>query len=251
MDHEARAEALRREADELLYDRGLLAMAERIGETFVAGSYFYDLMSWRDLDLYIDAPEVSIGDFFALGAELTERLGGWKSFFTDTRSRSHDGPGARENKDPRRRLRGLYWGVRLGDTRRGAWKFDIWAVDRATFELTVRQAHSFVQRLTERSRAAILRIKEPYWDGPRYPGTIRSWMVYEAVLDAGVGSIAEFEAYMADRGDPFGDPLLESYLTDAPAPNRAHGPGLTGTGPNGTELGDAGLGGLEPGSRGS
>jgi len=177
-----RAAQIRREGDTVLHERGLFAMARRLGETFVGGSYFFDLMVWRDLDLYIKAPDVSIGDFFSLGAAVTERFGAWKSFFTDNRA-----------CDPS----GLYWGIRLGDLRQGAWKFDIWAVDAARFDHTVLQAHQFVDRLTADSRDAILRIKAQYWDDPRYRGTITSAAIYEAVLDSGVRTVADFETYMA------------------------------------------------------
>lgn len=35
-------------------------------------------MVWRDLDLYIKAPDVSTADFFSLGTEVTERFDAWK-----------------------------------------------------------------------------------------------------------------------------------------------------------------------------
>ena len=184
METHDRLAQVRREADAVLHERGLLAMTRRLGETFVGGSYFSDLMVWRDLDLYIKAPNVSISGFFSLGAEVTERFGAWKSFFTDNRA-----------GDPK----GLYWGFRLGDLRRGAWKFDIWSVDATQFERSVLQAHEFVDRLTPEFRDAILRIKEQYWDDPRYRGTITSATIYEAVLDSGVRTVAEFDAYIADR----------------------------------------------------
>jgi len=180
-----RAAQIRREAESVLHGQGLLAMAQRLGETFVGGSYFLDLMVWRDLDLYIKAPDVSIADFFSLGADVTAHFGAWKSFFTDNRAR-----------DPR----GLYWGIRLGDLREGAWKFDIWAVDAARFDDTVHQAGTFIDRLTAESRGAILQIKAKYWDDPRYRGTVTSATIYEAVLDAGVRTIAEFETYLARAG---------------------------------------------------
>lgn len=180
-----RAVQIRHEAETVLHGQGLLAMAQRLGETFVGGSYLLDLMVWRDLDLYIKAPDVSISDFFSLGAEVTERFGAWKSFFTDNRA-----------GDPR----GLYWGIRLGDPREGAWKFDIWAVDAARFDDVVQQAGKFVDRLTAESRDAILQIKEKYWDDPRYRGTITSATIYAAVIDSGVRTVAEFETYLARAG---------------------------------------------------
>jgi len=46
-------EALRREADELLKDRGLEALLSAHGLVRPTGSYVLRLMAWRDLDLYL------------------------------------------------------------------------------------------------------------------------------------------------------------------------------------------------------
>ncbi|MEQ7126991.1 hypothetical protein ABN034_20950 [Actinopolymorpha sp. B11F2] len=178
------AARLRREADAVLEEQGLLAIARPLGETFVGGSYFYDLMTWRDLDLYINAPDVSIEDYFAFGAKVTVRFHAWKAFFTDSRTEG----------------RGLYWGVRLGDTRSGAWKFDIWAVDATQFEEASAGARALVRRLTPETRDAILHIKDAYWSDPRYRDTITSASIYAAVLDDGVRTIAEFEEYVSCPG---------------------------------------------------
>jgi hypothetical protein len=178
------AALLRLEADATLEDAGLLTMARRLGATFVGGSYFYDLMTWRDLDIYINAPNAGLEDFFALGAEVAKGFHAWKAFFTDSRT-----------ADPA----GLYWGIRLGDLRQGAWKFDIWAVEPDRFDRTVADARAFVDRLTPETRHAILRIKDSYWSDPRYRDTITSADIYEAVLDKGIRTVGEFETYIAVR----------------------------------------------------
>jgi hypothetical protein len=177
------AARLRREAAVMLEEQGLLAVARQLGETFVGGSYFYDLMTWRDLDIYIKAPHVSTADYFALGAEVTARFQARKAFFTDDRA---DG-------------QGLYWGIRLGDLRQGAWKIDIWAVDGTRFEEATVKAREFVRRLTTETRDAILGIKDAYWRDPRYRNTITSVTIYDAVLDGGVRTAAEFEEYAASQ----------------------------------------------------
>jgi hypothetical protein len=60
----------------------------------------------------------------------------------------------------------------------------------------VHQAGKLVDRLTAESRDAILQIKAKYWNDPRYRGTVTSAMIYEAVLDSGVRTVAEFETYL-------------------------------------------------------
>lgn len=82
-------------------------------------------MVWRDLDLSVEAPGVTIADFFELGTHVTERRGSPSSATTG---------------------RGVACGLRLGELANGAWTFGIWAVDR--FASVVAQAHEFVDRLT-------------------------------------------------------------------------------------------------------
>lgn len=61
------------------------------------------------------------------------------------------------------------------------------------------QTRRFTDRLAPESRDAILRIKERYWDDPRYRGAVASATIYEAVLDFGVRTVVEFDAYIAGR----------------------------------------------------
>lgn len=173
--------SLRREADLILYRQGLASMTQRVGEIFVGGSYFFDLMVWRDLDIYIRAPEVTLDDFFDLGARITKHFDAWKAFFTN--NRDADSPG-------------LYWGIRLGDHRKAAWKLDIWAIDDAAFDQRIQHAQAFVDRLTPKTRAAILEIKQHYCNDPRYRDTITSASIYQAVLDHGVTTPAQFQAHL-------------------------------------------------------
>ena len=59
---------LRREANTLLADRGPL-LAE-YGTVHLSGSYALQLMTWRDLDIYMEAPNVSVDAYFDLGRRI-------------------------------------------------------------------------------------------------------------------------------------------------------------------------------------
>lgn len=64
--------ALKGEADHILYELGFLHRLNRFGSTVVSGSYFLEVMTWRDLDLYlaVDADEMDEAAFFDLGKEI-------------------------------------------------------------------------------------------------------------------------------------------------------------------------------------
>jgi hypothetical protein len=73
--------ALRAEADDLLARTGLQDLLGRSGTVHLSGSYALRLMTWRDLDIYLDAPGMTVAEFFALGSRITELLDPWKMFF--------------------------------------------------------------------------------------------------------------------------------------------------------------------------
>lgn len=175
----SRSTSIQREANEFLQQE-LSDLLDKYGEVFVGGSYFYDLMVWRDLDIYMKAPTITIHEFFQLGAEITERSAAVKSYFTNNRGQNPNG---------------LYWGIRLGDTRAGAWKLDIWAVDEPDYQRHVDYAQTIRQRLTSETRALILQIKDAYWQSAAYRNQITSHVIYEAVLDQKVKSLEEFQQY--------------------------------------------------------
>jgi len=111
---------IRGEASRLLHSGGLQGILERHGIVVPTGSYYLDLMAWRDLDLYLIEDDASAEDFFLLGAEINSLLGPVKMSFRNELIGQAEGLPA-----------GLYWGVYLGDERAGAWKIDIWCVSES------------------------------------------------------------------------------------------------------------------------
>ena len=79
--------ALRAEADDLLVRTGLKDLLSRSGTVHVSGSHALRLMTWRDLDIYLEAPGMMVSEFFALGSRITALLDPWKMFFTNNRGR--------------------------------------------------------------------------------------------------------------------------------------------------------------------
>jgi len=148
---------------------------------FVGGSYNYGLMCWRDLDVYVLDPQHDLKKCFDIGYELTRSLSAPKSRFTNNLG-----------ADPN----GLYWGIKLGDERRGAWKLDLWFLDAPGYEKHSKYCDDLRLRLTPETRSAILEIKEMYWQRPEYRNTITSDLIYRAVLDHGVGTVRDFETFL-------------------------------------------------------
>ncbi len=180
MGHMDNAE-LKREAD-LLIDRcGLAELLAAYRGWFVGGSYSYDLMCWRDLDIYILDPTYDLRRCFDVAYELTRRLPAYKSRFTNSIGGEPSG---------------LYWGIRTGDVRRGAWKLDVWFLNESGYEEHSAYSSRMRERLTPQSRANILAIKEAYWQHPSFRAHITSDQIYRAVLDHGVSTVTDFERFL-------------------------------------------------------
>jgi hypothetical protein len=179
-DHLKLDEELRAEAGELLAG-GLQAILGQYGRVHVSGSYRLQLMTWRDLDIYLECPSMSESQCFALGGEVCGLLRPRKMFFTDNRD-GHD------NSVPR----GMYWGIRVGELGSGGWKVDLWIVQPETCAGLVDFAERIASRLTPALRGRILAIKSVICHHPEYRKSITSSMIYEAVLDGRVITARDF-----------------------------------------------------------
>ncbi|HVG18512.1 MAG TPA: hypothetical protein VNI02_05620 [Blastocatellia bacterium] len=174
---------LKTEADALILGCGLPELLAAYPRWFIGGSYSYDLMCWRDLDVYALDPPRDLKRCFEVGYELTSRLAAKKSYFTNN-----------VGGEPS----GLYWGIRLGDARQGAWKLDIWFLDLSDYERHEAYSSGMRERLTTENRSIILAIKEAYWRRPSYRDTVTSDMIYRAVLDNGVKTVSDFDRFVKE-----------------------------------------------------
>ena len=173
---------LKAEADLLIQECRLPELLAAYARWFVGGSYSYDLMCWRDLDVYVLDPTHDLKRCFEIAYELTSRLAAKKSRFTNN-------VGSEPN--------GLYWGIKLGDERQGAWKLDVWFLDVVSYERHAHYSASMRGRLTTENRLVILEIKEAYWRRPEYRDTITSDQIYCAVFEDGVRNVTDFERFLA------------------------------------------------------
>ena len=179
---------LRTEADALLESRGLRRLIEQHAPIHVVGSYALELMVWRDLDVLMDAPGITVEEFFDLGKSITTALSPWKMFFTN--NRDHEGA-----PEPR----GLYWGIRLGDIKTGSWKIDLWAFEPEDTRQKILEYEHLKGRLNQQNRLTILRLKSQLWRDARYRDQVTSQDIYHAVLEHKAHSLADFWSYIRSK----------------------------------------------------
>jgi hypothetical protein len=181
--------ALRAEAEGLL-SSGLHDILNSYGDVRVVGSYSLHLMAWRDLDIEIVREPVDRRSFFELGYRIADHL-------KPPRLHYRDEVVARTPGLPT----GLYWGIYLGDERAGAWKIDVWSVDRQQAESTRAKMASLQARLSPELRRTIIEIKSQIWADPGYRRKFSSQDLYSAVLDEGVRDLNKFWEFLRARGD--------------------------------------------------
>jgi hypothetical protein len=99
---------LRADADHLLARCGMLDLLGQFGRPHVSGSYALRLMTWRDLDIYLEMEDLGTSRFFDLGRAVGEVLKPRKLSFTDHVHFPATEPVA-----------GLYWGIQTDLLARG------------------------------------------------------------------------------------------------------------------------------------
>jgi hypothetical protein len=179
---------IKQEADDILYTQGLFGMLSKYGKPFVTGSYVLNLMTWRDLDIYLQKENMGEEEFFKLGTELNDRFHPEKMSYRNERIKQTQGLPA-----------GLYWGVYFGNERKGAWKIDIWAVDEKECRQRINFCDDIAARLDPFSQKKILAIKSYCWQDPEYRRSYTSNDIYKAVLDKGVANLEEFKIYLQTK----------------------------------------------------
>jgi len=185
---------LKVEADVLLKDKGLLGILQKYGTTDVHGSYKLDLMTWRDLDIYVVSNFFTSYEAFELGKEVAGCLKPMKMTYVDERQRRLT-PGYPEGYPI-----GYYWGIMLGVLSEVAWKMDIWMLSEAEYTKAIKAHDDIGQKLTEKTRQIIMEIKMAVWSHPLYRKNFHSIDVYGAVLDDGVTDLDSFKAYLKVKG---------------------------------------------------
>ena len=187
MEIKKKSEEIFNEANKILYDMNLLDTLERFGEVFITGSYFLNLMTWRDLDIYIKNDCIDKQTFCVLGGEIACILNPHKMNYRDETILKRGLPD------------GLYWGVYTDIIHDNTWKIDIFAISPSIFQKTSNEAKQLKEKISKEMRKIILEIKQNYCHSPLYRRGIYSVDIYKAVIDDKVRSIEEFGIWLKEK----------------------------------------------------
>jgi hypothetical protein len=175
------------EAARVMDDLDVMALLARVGRPVHTGSSALGLLVGRDIDVTTLCPSLDLTPVFEVGHALaTHRRVRRLTFRNDT------GAWNTEPEYPD----GLYWLVDYVAEDGEPWTLDLWLIPEGTTQYDLEHMRTLPARLDAPHRATILRIKEARQGRPELP-RLPSYRIYEAVLDHGVRTPAEFEAYLA------------------------------------------------------
>jgi hypothetical protein len=176
------------EAKDLLEKRGLRKILEKYGSVQPTGSFVLDLMTWRDLDLYLVSESINSDEFLKLGFEINKLLNPVKmSFRNELIAKTEGLPN------------GLYWGVYLGNERDRAWKIDIWNISKEEAAKRHRFCEELEKKLDHQKRKVIHELKGMCWKNQNYRKSFYSTDIYEAVLDNGIVTFVELREFINSK----------------------------------------------------
>ena len=147
-------------------------------------------MVGRDIDVTTLCPVLELGSIFELVRPIVDHPRLARLSFRNDSGRWNTDPAYPD---------GLYWMLRYRTDANEDWNLDLWFLREGTSQFDLEHIESLPPRLDRQARLAILRIKEA-WHGLPAPGPkVRSYDIYEAVLDHGVTTPEEFSTYLRER----------------------------------------------------
>ena len=188
-----RQDLLQNEAQAVVKVLDLVRLLSNAGTVRVHGSSVLGLMTWRDIDVGVSSPRLSIERVYEVMMPLLTHPRVKQVHYLNE-SGSFNATGL--PRDER-----YFFMVFYDNGSESDWKIDIsfWLDEGVRSE----QIHNMIeQQLTPETRLIILRIKDVWWKQPSYRQEVSSVDIYDAVLQHGVCTLDEFDQYLVERGKP-------------------------------------------------
>ncbi len=188
-----RQAALQAEASHVIAQLDLMTLLGRAGRAEQVGSFVSGLMVWRDIDVGAVSPGLGVEGAWDIlrpiiaRPEITRVTYANESGHLNTSGRPYDDR--------------HYFVIHFETADRDDWKIDItfWLTDGPREQ---RARALAMTRLPHETRIRILWLKDVWHRLPTYPYEVGGTDIYDAVLEHGVRTPDEFDAYLVKRGLP-------------------------------------------------
>lgn len=189
----SRQDALQAEASRLIADLDLMSLLARAGRAEQVGSFVSGLMVWRDVDIGVVSPGLSVDRAWDVMRPILSRPAVTRVSYAN--ESGHLNTSGRPYDDRH------YFVIHYETDAHDDWKFDItfWLTDGPREQ---RARALALRRLSRETRICILWLKDVWHRLPAYPYEVGGTDVYDAVLEHDVRTPDEFDAYLRERGMP-------------------------------------------------
>ena len=174
------SQKIRKNADRILYEYGLLDMLKPLGTPHVIGSYRMNMMAWNDLDIDIENGAMDLDKLYHLTGSILKVF--HPSWYEAKEERTADGK--------------TVWfhgfeAVVSGEL----WNVDLWFFDRETIQSAEQYCDNIAQAASAAQKEQIITIKQELIKRGLYSfEKFHSMDVYHAVLNRSIQTIDEFLA---------------------------------------------------------
>lgn len=178
------SQLLKQEADNLLTNTGILKTLTKYGRVEATGSYLYNLMTWRDIDLCLTVDKLSAEKAFNIGAELASLEGIATMYFRNELVLETEG-------NPK----AIFWCLEILFENE-LWKVDILIASEDVTSEVMKPGRELMEKLSDDHRGVIISLKSELCKDPGYRKDFRSVDIYNAVIDDGVKNLEQWNGWL-------------------------------------------------------
>lgn len=171
---------LKKDAQALLNNTKIILILSKYGEVNLTGSFVYNLMTWRDIDLCLSVEKPNIGLLLKIGKEIAVIKNISSMYFVNEYTK-------RKKRNPR----AMSWRVKFY-TGKKEWKIDILVSTPNVIKKLIRADEKIIKQLTKEKRDYILRIKHELTKLKEYRQKFCAIDIYRAVLQDNISTIKEW-----------------------------------------------------------
>lgn len=182
------ANQLKAEADRLLDNSGIIAILSKFGKVHITGSYAYNLMTWRDIDLCLEIKNIRTDILFDIGKEISKIPEVGSMYFRNEFVLKTDGnPLA------------MFWCIDFYFQNGIKWKIDVLISNSKEVTRVMKIGTNLLKKIDDTKRKTILKIKSALSKSPEYRRTFGSKDIYKAVIEDNISTIDEWYEWLKKK----------------------------------------------------
>jgi len=181
------SDSLKKEAEALLESKEIIEKLARFGRVEITGSYFYNLMTWRDIDLCLVVGKPDPQLMMEIGKTLAGISGLATMYYRNEFV-------LKTPKNPE----GMFWCLEILCNKK-LWKIDILVANEKTVHRVIEPGKDLMRILTPEKRGTILKLKSKLSKLKDYRIKFRSTDIYDAVLYGKVTTLKEWELWKRNK----------------------------------------------------